>query len=195
MTRFLATLGMTRGYFMQTLPNLYPDETVLRVVHKHWFLMARAMISLLLLAALPLAIPFIPTSIFAPIGGMSANPIGTALGPFNVPALIHFAVAIYYLIIIAFLFFAWMDYYLDLWIITNKRIIDIDQRGFFSREIAEIPLDRVQDVTLDVIGIIQTILRFGTIRIQTAGEQPFMIDDIPDLQGVKDLILQETHKN
>src|SRR3989344_7942839 len=32
-------------------------------------------------------------------------------------------------------FILWTDYYLDILILTNRRIIDIEQKGFFSREI------------------------------------------------------------
>ena len=55
---------------------------------------------------------------------------------------------------------------------------------------SEIPLSRVQDITIEVHGIIETLLGFGTIRIQTAGERDFYIHDVPRLQTLKDLIMQ-----
>ncbi len=66
-------------------------------------------------------------------------------------------------------FFAvWSDHWLDAWIITNKRIIDIEQHGFFRRQVSSFPLDRIQDVTYEVRGIIAMWLHFGDVRIQTA---------------------------
>lgn len=53
--------------------------------------------------------------------------------------------------------------------ITNKRVIDIDQRGFFERNVSETTYDKVQDVRYTIRGFWPTILRFGTIVVQTAG--------------------------
>jgi membrane protein YdbS with pleckstrin-like domain len=66
-------------------------------------------------------------------------------------------------------FFAlWTDHWLDAWVITNKRVIDIEQHGFFRRTISSFPLDRIQDVTCDTSGVIAMWLHFGDVRIQTA---------------------------
>ncbi|MDP3772042.1 MAG: PH domain-containing protein [bacterium] len=92
---------------------------------------------------------------------------------------------VYLMTILAYLFFTWMDYFLDFWMITPTRIIAINQRGFFDRVVSEIPLDRVQDAEMEVVGIIETLLHFGTLRIQTAGEQPFIIANIPSPTSVK----------
>lgn len=53
--------------------------------------------------------------------------------------------------------------------VTNKRVIDIDQRGFFERNVAETTYDKVQDVRYTIRGFWPTVLRFGTIVVQTAG--------------------------
>lgn len=102
----------------------------------------------------------------------------------------NFFLALYMIILFLTLFLFWMDYYLDMWIITDRRIIAVEQKGLFRREIAEILLPRVQDVTLEISGIIETFLKFGTIRIQTAGEREFTIDNIPRLYEIKDIILK-----
>lgn len=54
--------------------------------------------------------------------------------------------------------------------ITNQRVIDIDQRGFFERNVAEVGYDKIQDVRYTIRGFWPTIFRFGTIVVQTAGE-------------------------
>ncbi len=114
------------------------------------------------------------------------------LGMELVEPLTNFLLALYIMVLLVFLFLMWMDYYLDMWIITNERIIDVEQRGLFNRHIAEIPLQHVQDVTIEVRGIIETFLKFGTIRIQTAGEREFRIEFVPNLYEAKDLILKHT---
>ena len=53
--------------------------------------------------------------------------------------------------------------------ITNQRVIDIDQHGFFERNVAETGFDKIQDVRYTIRGLWPTIFRFGTVVIQTAG--------------------------
>ena len=74
---------------------------------------------------------------------------------------------------------------------TDKRIVNIEQKGLFARETSELQLEKIQDVATDVKGVIPTFLNYGTIEVQTAGEQEkFIFKDIPDPYAVKDLIMQ-----
>jgi uncharacterized membrane protein YdbT with pleckstrin-like domain len=94
-----------------------------------------------------------------------------------------------------FLFFSIVDYMLDLWFITDKRIIDIQQEGFFSRKVSEQYLDRVQDVSSEVSGIIPTIFRYGSVKVQTAGEHPqFIFEDVPNPEEIRRLIMSSVQK-
>ncbi|OGM99955.1 MAG: hypothetical protein A3B91_04955 [Candidatus Yanofskybacteria bacterium RIFCSPHIGHO2_02_FULL_41_29] len=83
-------------------------------------------------------------------------------------------------------FIIWTNYYLDVLIVTEKRIINVEQKGFFNREAATLRLDKIQDISINVSGILATFLNFGTLKIQSAGEAPeFIIRDIPDPNKVK----------
>ena len=162
---------------------LFENEKVLLIVRKHWFVMARTAILFFVL-------------LFAPVIGSFLFPyVKTAIPEDLLYAGTNFFVSLYFAAISAFLFFEWMDYYLDTWIITSRRIIDIEQQGLFSRHVAEIPLSRVQDITIEVNGILETFLGFGTIRIQTAGERDFFIHDVPRLQELKNAILSQLEIN
>ena len=87
-------------------------------------------------------------------------------------------------------FTVWTHYYLDLWVISDRRIIVIDQRGFFNRKVSSFRLERMQDIKVTITGIIATLLNFGTIRAQTAGanESNFASGGMPDPRGVQALI-------
>lgn len=158
--------------------QLKDGEKIILVIRKHWFVMARTVIVFFVLL-------FIPAVVLALLPALGQFLDISSLGPF-----INFLSALYLMMLLAFLYLTWMDYYLDMWIITNERIIDVEQFGLFSREISEIPISRVQDVTIEVHGIIETILKFGTIRIQTAGEREFSIHSAPRLYEAKDTILR-----
>lgn len=162
--------------------QLHENEHIVLLLHKHWFVVARTVIGIvfliLLLAAILWLFPFVTDR----------------LDPDLASALTGLGLVIYLMAVLLFAFFSWMDYYLDMWIVTEKRIIDVEQRGLFSREVSEIPIASVQDVTVDVHGLVQTVLGFGTIKIQTAGEREFTIDEIPHLARVKDEILKYAHR-
>ncbi len=53
--------------------------------------------------------------------------------------------------------------------VTTKRVIDIDQRGLFERNVAETTYEKIQDVRYTIRGLWPTLLHFGTIVVQTAG--------------------------
>ncbi len=61
------------------------------------------------------------------------------------------------------------EYYWNSFVITTRRVIDIDQVGFFKRTVSEAPYDRVQDVSFTIEGVLGTIFKYGTIVVQTAG--------------------------
>ena len=79
------------------------------------------------------------------------------------------------------LFVFWTNYYLDVWIITNKKILNVDQHGLFKREVIVLHLDKIQDITYMVDGLVATTLNYGNIKVTTAGkEAEFVLPGIPN---------------
>jgi len=90
-----------------------------------------------------------------------------------------------------FFFLIWIDYYFDVWIITNLRIVNIEQKGLFNRSVSEMDFGRIQDVTAEVIGIIPTFFNYGDVFIQTAAEtERFLFRQVPDPYHIKDVLMQ-----
>lgn len=82
-------------------------------------------------------------------------------------------------------------YYLTYWIITNRRIISANLIGFFNYKYENIEIDKIQDVTIYIKGVLSSFFHFGTIRIQTAGEQgQFLLSQIPNPEIVKQIIFE-----
>lgn len=69
----------------------------------------------------------------------------------------------------------WFVYTNDIYILTNQRIINIDQSGFFARRVSEAELENIQNVTYEIKGPIRSFLNFGGIQIQTAGSAPGLL--------------------
>lgn len=92
-------------------------------------------------------------------------------------------------------FLIWIDYYLDVWIITDERIVNIEQKGLFLREASDLEFSKIQDVTVDVVGLIPTVLNYGDVFIQTAGEKErFKFRQVPDPYALKSLIMAQYRK-
>lgn len=69
----------------------------------------------------------------------------------------------------------WFIYNNFLYILTNERLIIIEQRSLFSRRLNESELDKIQNIAVEVKGFMKTLLNFGNIKITTAGVDPVMI--------------------
>jgi len=90
-----------------------------------------------------------------------------------------------------FAFQMFIEYWLDVFILTDKRILDIDQHGLFSRTVSELRLYRAQDVTAEVKGMLHSIIDYGNVYVQTAGEiERFQFEDVPHPNHVAKLILE-----
>ena len=93
-------------------------------------------------------------------------------------------VAVWILITIGFAYQQFLNWYFNIYMLTNKRIVDIDFFGLFHRRVSTTTLANVQDITYTKAGIIQNFLDFGNIHIQTAGTQAnFEFYNIPDPEG------------
>jgi uncharacterized membrane protein YdbT with pleckstrin-like domain len=87
----------------------------------------------------------------------------------------------YLLFVLGMMVVAWMNFYLDVYIVTDKRLIDIHQVGLFSRSLSGVDLVDVEDVKADVNGILATYFNFGNVYVQTAGElQNVEFTDVPE---------------
>lgn len=169
--------------------KLETDEKVVRIVRKHWFILAISIVSDVLLALLPVFVWLLFSLIFSDV--ISAG-ILAATGFTELTSTLWF----FYL---AWLLLIWIhftnhitDYYLDLWVITDRRIVAIDQRGFFHRFLSSFRLERLQDMNIETSGVIPTLLNFGTIEAQTAGgsNEEFKTKNMPDPRELKSLIIR-----
>jgi len=160
---------------------LQEKEQIAHVIGKHWFTFLPEVFSFLLLVIIPpilyfIALPMLMEIIF--VTGKSFY-------------LFTFIYLIWLLVCWMFFFLRWTDYYLDVWIISDKRLIGIEQRGMFSREVAGCYLSNIQDVTIDTKGFLYTLLRIGDIYVQTAGEsREFILVGARNPELVKKIIFE-----
>ena len=83
------------------------------------------------------------------------------------------------------------NYFLDCWFITNKRTIHTELKSLFNQFESSVSHDKIQDITIDVEGMLPTFFKFGDIHIQTAGEfREFVFRQIPDPEKTKEIIFE-----
>lgn len=160
------------------LPNQRPDEHVVLFLRRQWFALLAIVFAFILLTTVPLLIGwyFWPT-----LEGLLAQNV---FGP-----LLVILGSIYFLSIWLFAFLEFTDFYLDTWIITNERIINIEQEGLFNRTASELDLAAVQDTTAEIRGILQTVFTYGQVYVQTAGEKGrFHFKNIDNPERVKEIV-------
>ncbi len=134
------------------------DEKIIFEARRHWFVVFPQAVVSLVLALLPIIGYFVLDNFFEIAIDIEGN----------INALAVFAYCVWVLALWIFFFVQWTDYYLDVWYLTNKRIIDVEQKEIFHREVISLRYEQIQDVTIETSGVIATLLGFGDIHVQTA---------------------------
>jgi membrane protein YdbS with pleckstrin-like domain len=151
-------------------------EKVIMILRRHPFTIAIRLSLLALLAIVPIIV-------WPEFGGEIA-----ARG---FAELFWFGSSIWYMALWMLIFYALTMYALNTVIVTDKRIIENEQHGFFHREVSELHMYRVQDVSVKTHGVIETFLSFGDVAVQTAAsETHFVFHKIPNPEEVKDKIMK-----
>jgi Bacterial PH domain len=76
----------------------------------------------------------------------------------------------WFLFTFIYAFEKFLDWYFDVFIVTNKRLVDIKFNNLINKHFAEADMDVIQDVSSSVRGIFGTFFNFGTVLVQTASE-------------------------
>lgn len=62
---------------------------------------------------------------------------------------------------------SWISWFYSVYIVTDQRLIQITQKGLWSRSVVDISLHQIQMVNYEISGLEETMLGFGTIMMQT----------------------------
>ena len=147
--------------------HLEEDETIVRIVHKHWLLGVKTL--------------FWPVLVFCVL-------VVVLAAAFSEPVL-------YVIGILASVTVVWgvrnfLDYYLDAWMIMDTGIVDVAWHGWFHRQSSRVLFSDVQGVSYEIQGLWGTLLRYGTISVEKISTgNAISLDSVPNPRAVERLIL------
>ncbi|MFA6526131.1 MAG: PH domain-containing protein [Candidatus Buchananbacteria bacterium] len=85
------------------------------------------------------------------------------------------------------------EHYYTCWVLTNLRLIDMYQHGFFRRETSEAVYDKLRDINSKKSGIIAGVFNLGDISVSLAGSRVKLL--LSNVRGheraVSEIILQQ----
>jgi hypothetical protein len=163
--------------------TLEPGERVVKEVRMHWFFFLARLLPFLLLALAPFLLPPAIKAAGPALGALSH------FGGWSAPAA-RAALGVWWLFLWSAAFNLYTRYFLNAWIITSERIVEIEQKGFFNREVSSLLLNRIEDVTIDTRGFMHSLLDIGNINVQTAGAvDRFAMRNVPRPARLRDAIL------
>ena len=167
-----------KGIFMEYVDD---DEVLLGTIHKHPFgiiiIYLQAIVGIIL--SLFLAFVLLPTV----LSSESAITVATTFG-----ALIIMLAAVIMIV-------ATIIYRQSRIVITDKNITQVLQGGLFNRKVSQLTMANVEDVTAEQHGIFSTILDYGNLRVETAGEQAnFVFSYCPRAGYYAKIILEAREK-
>ncbi|MFT7183908.1 MAG: membrane protein YdbS with pleckstrin-like domain [Oceanicoccus sp.] len=164
---------MFSNYFY---PKFLREEKLIEKIHKHW------------LAALPSGLWLTLIALIM---------IGTGFG-FKISGLNSIVLAGVFSVLAIYIFKIWFQLRMNCFYITDKRLINIKQYGLFQRRVDEVPLDKIDQITYETKGILNSLFNIGTLRIKTASkDEEIFIKEIvhPHKYQTTILKLQREHQS
>lgn len=152
--------------------NLFPgqqeNERICLVLREHWISLAMKLLAWGFFVLIFLALDYLDTTYFPNVLDQMFLPL---IDVFKIVFLMFLTLGVFIIFTL---------YYLNMYIITSERIVNIHQPGLLKHTISELHLDQIQDVTAEIHGLPENVFDYGDVYIQTAGEtERFLFHNIP----------------
>lgn len=121
---------------------------------------------------------------------MTPNLIFPLLFKYNILPVMSFGQTLclnlfWYLCSFTYGFINFLFWYFNVYIVTNKQVVDIDWYSVTSHKLSSASIFKVQDVAARRNGVLAGVFDYGNVTIQTAGELPnFDFTSVPHPQLV-----------
>lgn len=97
---------------------------------------------------------------------------------------------ILWLILSIILYIEWLNHELDMYVVTNNRVIGLEQIAFLNRAVTECNLWQIQEVNSKAKWLFANIFNYWTLSIQTAGSKTTLkMEFCPDVMQTSRKVL------
>jgi len=160
--------GVLFDFTEKKFPGQQDDEKVFYFVRRHWItIVPRIIFDIILITIIVLITIFLVYPSFADIEAFSE-------------LFVIFAIVSAITVIFHIMFVSLLNYFLDIIIVTNNRIVDMDYTVLFRRNQFTLSYNQIQDIQVEQSGILRVILNYGDIIIDNAStEGKFKLCFIP----------------
>lgn len=159
-------------------PGQQANEQICLLTRPHWIVLAGKILIWLLFVAM---LVYLDNYLAPNFPLLKVSPYFQIFGLLKI---------VYLMLLIVALFSIWILYYLNYQIITNERVVDVTQKSLLHHTTSELRLERIQDVTAEIKGLLGNFFDYGNVYVQTAGETVrFEFDRVPNPHNVEKLIL------
>lgn len=162
---------------LRTLESLDNDEQILCDARQHPF----GIITVYFLCLFGILGALFAVTVFLP------SYFGSSAQIYSVIALISLFIGLFLIIAMVVATYVYKQSRLT---VTSKNVVQVLQGGVFTRKISQISLANVEDVTSVQKGILAQLFGFGTVTVETAGEQAnFVFNYAPQPARIAKIIL------
>lgn len=82
-----------------------------------------------------------------------------------------------------------LNWYFNIYLVTNERMKHIQFRAFHGKIISEAPLKNIEDITQRISGFGPSVFNYGDVRVQTSAQKNrFFFDQVPDPTWFRDTL-------
>lgn len=133
----------------------------------------------------------LPWIIYYGVGFLNSEVIGVRINiAFLLPVFGWIVLGlVYYGFVITYAYSNYLNWYFNLYLITNERAIYINFEVFKGKVISEVPLKNIEDFSQNIIGFFPTIFHYGDVTIQTSATRGnFQFKSVADPTWFRDVL-------
>ncbi len=137
-------------------------EKLFHTIHRHWITVQAQMVKIALFGyVVPALVMLFITGLTGPVALMMYG---------------------WFFISFCYSLYAFLDWYLDAWLITDVSIIDTRWDGFFKQSSSRIDYESIESVDIEMKGIKQSILNYGKICLVRASNNEIKMNYVHNPQ-------------
>ncbi len=88
--------------------------------------------------------------------------------------------AAWYLLVLGYVLQNFLDWYFNVFIVTDERVIDVDFYSLIYKRVSAAKILDLEDVTFSQVGTLRAFLDYGSVFMQTAGaKREFEFEEVP----------------